>query len=292
VSPESTANADLTIQPAEIAVARAQAARFSQVCRVWAPMYRQQTVADLARTGLSGDPTAATLAYASVLSAWRDYLAHDNSGRPVVFIGHSQGAAILIRLLASQIDPVPARRTQMISALIFGGNVQVLTGHDIGGSFHHIPACTSATQLHCVIAYSSFARQPPAASLFGRPGQGVSLQSNQRTTAGQQVLCTNPAALAGGTGVLEPYFLAVGRTALGKPIDTPWVTYPNMYRAQCDTANGATWLQITATGGAGDVRPKVKALQGPAWGLHVDDVNLALGNLVAILTQQIHIDPN
>jgi len=291
VSPESTANADLTVQPAEIAVARAQAGRFSQVCRVWAPMYRQQTLADLTRSGLSGDPTAVAVAYASVLSAWRDYLTHDNDGRPVVFVGHSQGAAILIRLLASQIDPVPARRTQMISAIILGGNVQVETGRDEGGSFQHIPACRSATQLHCVIAYSSFNRPPPPTSLFGRPGQGVSLQSGQQATVGQQVLCTNPAALPGGAGTLDPYFPAAGRSAHGRPINTPWVTYPNMYDARCETANGASWLQITHIGGVDDMRPNVKALQGPAWGLHVDDVNLALGNLVTIVAEQTHAAP-
>src|SRR5471030_2733312 len=115
-------------------------------------MYRQQTAADLDRTGLSGDQAAAAVAYASVLSAWRDYLAHDNDGRPVVFIGHSQGAAVLIRLLASQIDPVAARRAQMVSAIILGGNVQVASGHTVGGSFQHIPACESFAQLHCVIA--------------------------------------------------------------------------------------------------------------------------------------------
>jgi pimeloyl-ACP methyl ester carboxylesterase len=292
VSAETAANADLTIQATEIAVARAQAERFSRVCRVWAPMYRQQTLADLTRSGLSGDPTAVRIAYASVLSAWRDYLAHDNNGRPVVFIGHSQGAAILIRLLASQIDPVAARRTQMISAIILGGNVQVIAGRDTGGSFQHIPACRSATQQHCVIAYSSFNRPPPATSLFGRPGQGVSLQSGQRTKVGQQVLCTNPAALAGGIGTLDPYFLAVGRTVRGRPIDTPWVTYPNMYAARCDTADGATWVQITHIGGVGDVRPLVKPLQGPDWGLHVDDVNIALGNLVTIVAQQTHAEPS
>jgi len=290
VSAESTANADLTIQPAEVAVAQAQAERFSQVCRVWAPMYRQQTLADLTRSGLSGDPTAVGVAYTSVLSAWRDYLEHDNNGRPVVFIGHSQGAAILIRLLASQIDPVLARRTQMISAIILGGNVQVLAGRDIGGSFQHIPACRSSTQQHCVIAYSSFNHPPPPTSLFGRPGQGVSLQSGQRTKAGQQVLCTNPAALAAGSGTLDPYFLAAGRGTHGRPINTPWVTYPDMYAARCDTANGATWLQITHIGGVDDVRPKVKPLDGPDWGLHVDDVNLALGNLVMIVAQQTHAE--
>ena len=47
VSSETSTNADLRVQPAEQDVAEAQASRFSQVCRVWAPMYRQETLAAL-----------------------------------------------------------------------------------------------------------------------------------------------------------------------------------------------------------------------------------------------------
>ena len=109
------------------------------------------------------------------------------------------GAANLIRLLRSQVDGNPALRDRMVSAIILGGNVQVPVGKTVGGTFAHIPACTKASQTGCVIAYSSFSSPPPADSLFGRPGQGVSLQSGQKTERGQQVVCTNPAAL-GATG--------------------------------------------------------------------------------------------
>ena len=49
VSRQKTINANLTIDPEERAVAAAQAARFSQVCRVYAPMYPQLTLAAIAR---------------------------------------------------------------------------------------------------------------------------------------------------------------------------------------------------------------------------------------------------
>ena len=80
VSTESD-NANLAIQPAEIAAAVAQASRFSQVCNVWAPMYRQATAAALT-DGAAFKPSVIATAYNSLLSAWRDYLAHDNHGRP------------------------------------------------------------------------------------------------------------------------------------------------------------------------------------------------------------------
>ena len=53
---------------------------------------------------------------------------------------------------------------------------------------------------------------------------------------------------------------------------------PRPLHGTCESAGGATWLQITAR--AGDTRPVVTPTLGPTWGLHLDDVNLALGNLV------------
>jgi hypothetical protein len=279
VSTETTNNADLTVQPAEVATAVAQASRFSQVCTVWAPMYRQATLAALAK-GAATSPTVVATAYLSLLSAWKDYLAHDNDGRPVVFIGHSQGAALLIKLLRAQIDPSRRLRKQMVSAIILGGNVQVPTGGVVGGSFRNIPTCGSATQTGCVIAYSSFGSPPPPNSIFGRAGRGVSLQSGQ-AAAGGQVACVNPATLSARAGTLQPYFRSLTARTPGVTVRTPWVTFPGLYRAQCEQSGGASWLQVTATPAPGDPRPTVSAVLGPLWGFHLDDVNLALGNLVA-----------
>jgi hypothetical protein len=274
VSTESSDNADLRVQAAEVNAAMAQASRFSTVCRVWAPMYRQVTLAALVK-GAGTDPQAIAIAYDSLLSAWRDYLAHDNHGRPIIFIGHSQGAAMLIRLLESQVDPDPAVQARTVVAILAGGNVTVPTGQTVGATFRHLPLCTATAETGCVIAYSTFPGQPPADSLFGRPGQGVSLQSGQTATEGLEVACVNPAAIAGGLGVtadLAPYFPA------RPPVTTPWVTYPGLYSAGCHSAGGATWLQVSDLFVAG--RPVVSETLGAEWGYHIDDINLALGNLV------------
>ena len=280
VSTQPSTNSNLTIRRQELGAAVAEASPFSQVCRVWAPMYRQETEGSLVGPGgvINDNKAAESTAFASVLSAWQDYLANDNDGRPVVFIGHSQGAAMLIRLLSSQIDPNPTLRAKMVSAIILGGNVQVPRGKNVGGSFQHIAPCQSATETGCVIAYSSFDRKPPADSMFGRPGQGVSVQSNQMRSAGMQVVCTNPAVLGGGAAELQDRFYSLGTEVLGQPVTTPWVAYPGLYKAQCKSQGGATWLQVTAT--PGDPRPKVSNKLGPLWGLHGDDASLAMGDLV------------
>ncbi len=282
VSTQATTNANLTIDPSETGVAVDQASRFSSVCRVFAPMYPQLTLhAILTPGGIT--PIGAATAYAGVLGAFRDYLAHDNHGRGIVFLGHSQGSSMLIPLLAHEVDGVAGVRKRLVSALLLGGNVTVKRGKGIGGDFAHIPACRRVTQTGCVVAYSSFDQTPPADSLFGRVGKGLN-PFGQRSS-GLQILCVNPAALGGGSGALSPYFLSASVPGLKAPA-TPWVSFPARYAARCRTAGGATWLNITPDHSKTDHRPVVTDSLGPRWGLHRVDVNLALGNLVALVARE------
>jgi hypothetical protein len=271
-----TDNAPAVVTLLEQGAAVAQASQFSRACNVWAPTYRQRTAASLAK-GLGNDHHADLVSYDSFLKGWKDYLAHYNHGRPIIFIGQSQGAANLIRLLHGQIDNNPTLRSKLVIAIILGGNVQVPDGKTVGGSFTHIPECTSSHETGCVIAYSSFSTAPPRDSLFGRPGTGVSLQSSQTRSAGEHVVCTNPAGL-GSTSAepLTPYLVATKRKQ--KATGALWVTYPGLYTGTCMSTGGATWLQISST--PGDSRPVVQPTLGPTWGLHKYDVNLALGNLL------------
>ena len=277
VSPQLTSNSNLVVGASEKLTAVDQASRFSQVCRVWAPMYRQRTVASLRRN----EPGANAVAYASPLAGWDDYMARYNHGRPIIFLGHSQGSAILIRLLEAKIDPNPNLRKQMVSAILLGGNVTVPIGRDVGGSFSHIPTCGSAHQTGCVIAYSSFGSTPPATSFFGRPGVGVSSLSGQTATRNLQVVCVNPADFSNAKAPIAPYFLSASSIVPGVSMQTRWVTYPGLYTGQCQTSDGATSLQVIPTTVPKDPRPLVFATLGPDWGYHNNDVNLTLGNLVS-----------
>src|SRR3954462_9571430 len=209
-------------------------------------MYRQRTIGDLINP-IDGEPdsVANRIAYQSLRAGWRSFLATHDRTRPIVLIGHSQGASMLIRLLRNDIDHDPAVRPQLALALLLGGNLAVATGRTTGGDLRHIPLCTQPRQSGCVIAYSSFPEQPPAAAFFGRPGQGVSLLSGNPRQAGLQVACVNPVA-PGSTSALglHPYF----PTALAKSgAGTPWTAYPGHATAQCHSAGGATWLEVSPT---------------------------------------------
>lgn len=251
------------IDPELRTVARVQAARYAQHCRVFAPVYRQRTLRGLAGllNGRGGGDIVSPQGYADVRAAWREYLRRWNRGRGVVFIGHSQGTFVLRRFLEREIDPKPAERRRVVSAVLMGGNVLVRAGSDRGGDFRNIRACRSARQLGCVVAFSLYGAPPPADAIFAR------------ALSPFQVLCTNPANLAGGDGTLDP---------IRPGVTTPWVSAPGSYRARCVTENGATSLQVAPVGGA----PALEPSPSPAWGLHRLDGTLPLGNLVDLVGRQ------
>jgi len=295
VSNDQTPNSDMNAGPEELSVIKAQFARFGSECRVFAPLYRQVTLTAL-RAGIAGKPMAVdrALGYNDVVDAWKYYLEHDNQGRGVVLIGHSQGSGVLTQLIRNEIDAKPVQE-RLISALLLGTSLAVPKGKDVGGAFKQVPVCRSSTQTGCVIAYASFRSNipPPANSRFGRvSGEGMA------------AVCANPAALAGGSGALHSYLSAAGRgngssaeprpwVTPPQPINTPFVSVPGLLTAQCVQNEKGSYLEITVHGNPAD--PRTDDIAGDVvtggqvqadWGLHLIDVNLAMGNLVDIVRQQ------
>jgi pimeloyl-ACP methyl ester carboxylesterase len=285
VSGQTTATATLTVDPEQKAIAIQQASRFSTVCRVFAPLYRQLTLA-----GISGalklTPADSARGPADVQAAWEEYLKKDNHGRGVVLVGHSQGAFVLKALASKYIDGKKAQK-RLVSALLLGGNVSVKKGKDVGGQFKKIRACRKNGQIGCVVAYSSFDKEPPSNAKFGRISSGIGASS----ASDLQVLCTNPANLAGGTGIPKPYVsrdkfpgaLAAGINVV-PDVPTQWATTPKRYTSRCESRDGSDWLQINHN--SGDPRPYFQAKIGADWGLHLGDVNLMWGNLVDVVRSQ------
>ena len=290
ISGEPTINANRAVGLQQLAVAFAEASRFSQSCRVYAPVYRQITLSAL-RHPARITRADALVAYDSVRSAFRDYLVHYNHGRGIVFIGHSQGATILTRLLQQEVDRNPSVRRRLVSALLLGGNVTVHKDRSTGGDFNHIPACSSERETGCVVAYSSFTSKPPQNSQFGRTTSdaGVRLLAPRNLSPELRIMCVNPAAPTGGTALLDPYLPSLALRFLGGRrrlrVKTPWVSFPGEYSARCESSGNATWLQVTHVG-SHDRRPPLAAAGDALLGLHVLDVNIALGNLVKLVRDQ------
>jgi hypothetical protein len=284
ISTDPGDNSDLVPDDAERNIAANQAARFGEVCNVYAPAYRQVPLGalfDRVRSGgvttttvAGGPPQPWEIAYADVLDAFRHYLANDNDGRPFELIGHSQGAGHLRALISEEIDGDEQLRDQMLSAMLIGTSVEV-SGED---GFENVGACQDAADTGCVVSYASFAagEPPPADSLFGKPrtGEGTAL-------------CSNPAALDDDSSApLSSYYLA-GHAPDAPQVGTPWIHYRGLVTGGCSTDGTFNWLEITNTSEEGDALPDdLGGRLTPEWGLHLMDVNLAQGDLIELVRTQ------
>lgn len=287
-------NSDLNPGVEEQAVVAVQLARFASVCKTYAPLYRQATLTALTKA-LAGVNVERNfgLAYGDVLAAWRHYLASDNKGRPFVLIGHSQGSIMLSLLLAQEIENSPAA-ARMLSAMLIGYNIEVPQGGLVGGTFRKTPLCTRVGEIGCVVTYVSFraTNPPPPGALFGRSAR-----------EGMTIGCTNPATLARGSAPLDSYWYAgpsvtntqdpVTWSKAGGAAPTPFLRTEGLVSAACVNRGSTGYLAVSVNADPSDDRtdriPGDVMLAGrvvPGWGLHLTDMNIGMGNLIALVEAQ------
>ena len=293
ISRDNGLNSDLNMSE-ELGAAAAQAARFSSACKVYAPKYRQMTVASILAFSAGQDVTnAALLAYGDVVGAWRNFLATRNKNRPFVLIGHSQGTLHLIQLIAREIETRPEVASRMKLAILPGFNVMVPQGKLVGGDFKKTPLCSKSGQTGCVIAWTSFreSNAPPAGAIFG-----------VATQPGMTVACVNPAR-PGATGWvrLDSYWAARSGYAIpGGPIawssegdpPTPWLRVEGLNSGRCVNDGPRGYFSVRTNADPKDKRTDriggevgVAGLFIPGWGMHLADMSLVQGDLIRLVEQ-------
>jgi hypothetical protein len=289
VSRDQGMNSDLNTGTEEKAAALTQFARFAGVCRTFAPVYRQMTIAAVTAYSAGADiRDAAALAYRDVATSWRNYLATKNNGRPFVLIGHSQGSLLLQQLIAREIETNPAVAARMKLAIIPGFNVIVPQGKLVGGTFKKTPLCSRAGETGCVISYVSFREMnvPPAGAMFGVADQ-----------PGMTVGCVNPAQPGAKDWVaLDSYWYARSAQPVpGGPISwssegpppSPFLRTEGLVSAKCinDGQRGYLWIRTNHKPGekwTDHIGGEVGLLGGflPGWGMHLSEVQEAQGDLI------------
>jgi len=258
-----------------------QVARFTPVCRVFAPLYRQVTL------GTFGSPNAqqyVDIAYGDVDEAFRHYMGQYNNGRRFVIMGHSQGTFMVTQLMQNYIDGDPDLRARLVAGLLIGGSVTVPDGQTVGGTFQNIPLCTGVEQNGCVIAYRSYADgYPPAGG------------SNVVGPEGMDTACTNPAALGGGQALFQksyfPLFAYDPIFDIGPDtgLTTPFALYEQFYSGECTKDDhNRSYLKISVTPRPGDVRQNLVPFDAPILtpsflGLHILDYNFPQGDLIYLV---------
>jgi len=288
VSRDQGMNSDLNVSE-EKGATEVQFARFASVCRTFAPIYRQMTLGAIAAYSAGANiDAAAALAYRDVAAAWRNYLATRNQGRPFVLVGHSQGSLMLQMLIAREIEKDPAIATRMNLAIIPGFNVIVPQGKLVGGTFRKTPLCSHPGETGCVIAYSSFREKnaPPEGAMFGFASQ-----------PGMTVGCVNPARPGSTDWVpLESeWYARSSQQVPGGPISwstegappSPFLQTEGLVSAKCVNDGQRGYLSIRTNHKPGEKwtdhiggEVAVLGMFLPGWGMHLSDVDEALGDLV------------
>ncbi|QUD86606.1 DUF3089 domain-containing protein [Phenylobacterium montanum] len=166
----------------ETGVMRYQASVFNGCCRIYAPHYRQAVLGAFMRDTPDGE-AAIDLAYADVLRAFDDYMAHDNGGRPFIIAGHSQGSLHALRLLQERIIGTPLQK-RLVAAYVIGGFVPA----EIEAK--GLPICRTERQTGCIVDWNSVAagkgktRSGGAALMW--------LDGRYQSAAGHDIVCVNP----------------------------------------------------------------------------------------------------
>ncbi len=277
VSQEQTQYSDMADSPEVQQVTKAQAGRLSARCRVFAPIYRQTTLYSLRQSFTGAGAMDFNRPLLDVQAAWSYYLEHDNKGRGVVLVGHSQGTILLQSLIARSIDGTPAQAL-LVSAFLAGDpSLGVPPGKAVGGTFAHIPVCAAAAQTGCVYVWGTYlADDASDGKVFGRA------RHDGLTSA-----CVNPAAPAGGSGVLKFYH---EKAPTAPASDPPWVESVDEISGACKVDDQGDAFRVTVDAGpaAEYYRALLKRSEFRAgWGLHVRDVGLVQGNMLDVLDAEI-----
>lgn len=252
-----------------------QAARFTEVCSLYAPLYRQMTIGTYGAAGGYQSTEFFATAFADVEAAFEQYLL-ESDGRPFVLLGHSQGSHMLIELLLKYFENDPELRARLVSALLIGptGVLEVPAGEISGGTYENIPLCTSATDTSCIIAFDSIAG--------GR--ENIVATDNP-------IPCVNPTLLGGNPGVLENTIWEISSGMIFPAgVETPTFGYPQLHTANCES-DGYLAIDTLTEEREPTASPQLVQLILASSNLHVADVNYALGDLLRIVVTQAENRP-
>lgn len=143
---------------------------YEDCTRMYAPYYRQ---AAMKAYGLEPDAREPwlELAYSDVSAAFSWYLEHENSGRPIILAGFSQGADMCYRLLAEYFGD-EALQNRLIAVYAIGWPCT----QELVDAYPQIRPARSAEDLGVVISFDCEAPEIP--ETFITPGDTAALSIN------------------------------------------------------------------------------------------------------------------
>lgn len=184
---------------------RGMASAFGDAGDIWAPRYRQATLGAFLASDRVTAGKAIDAAYQDVAQAFDAFVAAQPKNKPIILVGHSQGALHLTSLLKNKIAGTPLAK-RIVAAYVIGWPISVDTDLAALG----LPACQAPDQDRCILSWLSFA-DPADPSMVFNAYDGT-IGNDGRPRRGTRMLCTNPltgtpdttAAADANLGTLKP----------------------------------------------------------------------------------------
>ncbi len=204
---------------------RGQASSFNAAGDVWAPRYRQANFGAFLTDKPEG-LMALEAAYFDVATAFDRFVASVPKDKPIILVGHSQGALHLTRLIR---DKVAGARiaNRIVAAYVVGWPVSIANDLPVLA----MPACTAPDQTGCLLSWQSFAEPADVTLIVEAYDKTTGFDGNPRK--GNPMVCTNP--LNGGAAASAQMTANLG-TLKNEPDFSGGVLVKGAVGARCDDA--------------------------------------------------------
>lgn len=160
-----------------------QVSIFQDCCIVYAPHYRQATLAAYWKT--EGGFPARSVAYSDVKRAFEQFLAEGPADAPFLIAGHSQGAEHGLRLLQEKIAGKDLQK-RLVAAYLIGTPIHK---ESLKQFMPGIPVCDAPDATGCLIAWSTFKETTSPEKFFSR---AVWPQESGYHNVSGEFVCVNP----------------------------------------------------------------------------------------------------
>lgn len=164
-----------------------QAAAFNKCCTIYAPRYRQITIAAYRQEDLSVPKRGLEIAYGDVRRAFHHFLSVRDASRPFILASHSQGTSHVLRLLQDEVLNTSLQK-QLVAVYGIGGRVPETL---FDGPLSAIAPCEGETDIGCFMGWDAFeedakdsAMEPPSIGHWDGAGYTALPRLNS--------LCINP----------------------------------------------------------------------------------------------------
>ncbi len=228
---------------------RNQASIFNATGRIYAPRYRQLTLAGFEHP--EEMEKGLRVAYSDVRRAFQHFLDRWDEGRPLFLVGHSQGSRLLLRLL-DEFFTRPPLRDRLVATYPVGTRTVRGPKFSISGD---LPICSEPNQTGCLASWRTFAMGSPEGP-----------QGGEHRGHDPRVACVNPLTWKASEPEAPP---AANQGSIPMSIFSLPKPAPGEIGARCE--NGALWIN----------RPSSWSynLFAPEGDYHAEDFNLFYMNI-------------